>query len=66
MNYKSCIRCDHELLADDIAIYRKLVNRAATEFLCMDCLAQDFKCSRQDIEKLIDYYRKSGMCTLFR
>ncbi|MCR4735263.1 MAG: hypothetical protein K5829_09700 [Treponema sp.] len=66
MNYQSCFRCDHELLADDIAIYKKLVNRAADEFLCMDCLAQDMKCRRADLEKLIEYYRKSGMCTLFR
>lgn len=65
-NYQSCFRCDKELFADDIAIYRKLVNRGASEFLCMDCLAEDFKCTRQDIEKLIDYYRKSGQCTLFR
>lgn len=64
-NYQSCFRCGQELYADDIAIYRKLVNRGAKEFLCIDCLAKDFNCSRTDIEKLIDYYRKSGMCTLF-
>ncbi|MBR1639958.1 MAG: hypothetical protein IJ688_11280 [Treponema sp.] len=45
MNYQSCFRCDHELLADDIAIYRKLVNRGASDFLCMDCLAKDMRCT---------------------
>ena len=65
-NYDTCMRCSHKLYADDIAIYLKLVNRGATEFLCIDCLATDFKTCRQEIEKLIAYYRKSGECTLFR
>lgn len=65
-NYDTCMRCNSKLLADDIAIYLKLVNRGATEFLCIDCLASDFKTSRQKIEDLIAYYRKTGECTLFR
>ena len=58
--------CDKELLSDEIAIYKKLVNRGAERYLCIDCLAEYFKCSRKAIEDKIDYYRKSGECTLFR
>ena len=60
------MNCDEELLSDEIAIYKKLVNRGAEKYLCIDCLAEYFKCSRKAIEDKIDYYRKSGECTLFR
>ena len=73
-NYKTCKKCGSELLADDIAIHRKLINssafklisRNAEEFLCIDCLAEHFGCTRKDVEELIAYYRESGKCTLFR
>lgn len=48
-----------------IAIHRKLVNRNADEFYSIDCLAERFGTTREYIENLIDYYRKSGKCTLF-
>ncbi len=60
------MNCGKELLSDEIAIYKKLVNRGAEKYLCIDCLAEYFKCSRKAIEDKIDYYRKSGECTLFR
>ncbi len=65
-NYKTCKECGAELLSDDISIYRKLIDRGADEFLCIDCLAALLKSTRADIEKLIAYYRESGQCTLFR
>ena len=64
-NYKTCKSCNAELLADDIAIYRKLIHRNADEFLCIDCLAEHFQCTRPDIERLIQFYRDGGQCTLF-
>lgn len=64
-NFKTCTDCGAELLADDIAIFRKLVNRNADEFLCIDCLAERLGYSREDIERIIRYYRESGKCTLF-
>ncbi len=65
-NYRTCMTCGAKLLDDDIAIYRKLVFRAAEEFLCRDCLAKRFGCEREKIDRLIRYYRESGECTLFR
>lgn len=61
-----CYKCGKkELSGDELAIYRKLVNRGAAEFLCIDCLAEFFKCDKRDIEAKIKYYRDSGECTLF-
>ena len=34
-NYKTCKHCNKPLLADDIAIHRKLVNRNADENACI-------------------------------
>ena len=65
-NYKTCKQCDALIFDDDIAIYRKLVYRGADEFLCIDCLGDQLGCVREKIERLIQYYRESGECTLFR
>lgn len=64
--YDTCRQCGAALGGDDIAIYRKLVDRGAEDFLCIDCLAAYFKCPREEIEKRIRWYRESGNCTLFR
>ena len=62
----TCKKCGKENLSgDELAIYRKLVNRGAAEFLCIDCLADFFKCDKSEIEARIKYYRDSGECTLF-
>ena len=66
MNYTNCKECNAPIYADDMAIYMKLVRRDADEFLCIDCLARYFGCTRQDVEKLIKYYRENGTCGLFR
>lgn len=65
-NYQTCKKCGAPLLADDIAIYRKLVTRNAEEFFCIGCLADYFRVPRKAIEERIRYYRESGTCTLFR
>ena len=65
-NYKTCKQCGGPLGGDDIAIFRKLVNRGAEDFLCIDCLAAYFDCPREEIGKRIRWYRESGECTLFR
>lgn len=65
-NNKTCRECGAPLGSDDMAIYRKLVNRGAQDFLCISCLANRFQCPREEIEKRIRWYRESGECTLFR
>ena len=60
-----CKACGKRLTHDEAAVYRRLVNRGAGEFLCMDCLAAHFRCPRTLIEEKIAYFKSTG-CTLFR
>lgn len=59
-----CVKCKKELSHDDIGAYKKFVNRGAKEFLCIGCLAEHFKCSKELILKKIEYFKKTG-CSLF-
>ncbi len=65
-SYDSCKKCRAALGADDIAINRKLISRNVTDFYCIDCLAEYYNTCREAIEERIEYYRKSGHCTLFK
>lgn len=62
---RSCMNCASELCSDEIALYRKLVFRGATEYLCLDCLARELTTSRERLEGLIYYYHRTGLCCLF-
>lgn len=59
-----CIRCGALLTADDIGCHRKMVNRAAEEFMCIPCLAKHFGATESRVRELIEEYRAYG-CTLF-
>ena len=59
-----CIRCGKALDADDIGCHKKLVNRGATEFMCVSCLAGHFGSTEEKLRILIEEYRAYG-CTLF-
>lgn len=65
MTRHSCARCGTALSGDEIALYRKLVSRGATAYLCLDCLAQDCATTREKLQGLIDYYHRTGICSLF-
>lgn len=60
----NCKKCSRELTADEIAVYLKMVNRQASEFLCKTCLAQYFKVEEILIDKKIQQFKKNG-CMLF-
>ncbi len=59
-----CKNCEKSLLNDEIAIYKRLVNRGAQEFLCINCLAEHMEVEVSDIEEKIVQFKKMG-CTLF-
>ena len=59
-----CKKCGKELTGLDQAFYRKMVNRGATEFLCLGCTSQHFQISEERAHELIEHFRMSG-CTLF-
>ncbi len=59
-----CISCGHELTHDEIGLTKKLINRGATQYYCLNCLSEKFRCSTELLEKKIEQFRKQG-CTLF-
>ena len=59
-----CMDCGRPLTADEVAVTRKLINRGATAFRCVDCLARYFSVRPEDIRERIAYFRETG-CTLF-
>ncbi len=65
MNAETCVRCGRELTPDEIAVTKKLINRGATSFFCVDCLADQFEVRPEDIRERIAWFRASG-CTLFQ
>ena len=59
-----CIKCGAELSADEIALHKKLINRGATEHLCINCLAKHLDVTVGLLEEKIKQFRAEG-CTLF-
>ena len=59
-----CIRCGRKLSADEIGLHKKLFNRAAAEFMCIECCAAHFDVSVKLLENKIEEFKKMG-CTLF-
>lgn len=59
-----CRKCRKPLTSDEIAVTKKLINRGTTVYYCIECLAQAFDVSPENIQKKIEYYKSIG-CTLF-
>lgn len=59
-----CKDCGRPLTSDEVAVTKKLINRGATAFLCVDCLARYFEVKPADIEERIVHFKQMG-CTLF-
>lgn len=60
----NCKKCGKELSGNDIGLTKKLINRGSTEFLCIDCIAEKFDCTKELLEEKIRQFKESG-CTLF-
>ena len=60
-----CAVCGSDLDADEIALYKKLVNRGADSgFLCLCCLAAKLGTTVPALCESIVRFRRMG-CTLF-
>lgn len=59
-----CRKCGKELVPDEIAMTKKLINRGTTTWYCTGCLAETFAVTEEDIREKIQYYKNMG-CTLF-
>lgn len=59
-----CIKCGKKLTNDDIGFHKKLVNRGATEYCCIECLADYYGFSLEKAAEMIENFKKNG-CSLF-
>ena len=59
-----CRQCGRDVTKDEIGLTKKLINRGATEFLCLDCLARQFSVDPALLREKITQFRAMG-CTLF-
>lgn len=60
----NCLQCGRELIPDEIAMYKKLVSRKASGYMCFACIAKQFQVTEELIRKKADYFKKAG-CRLF-
>ncbi len=61
----TCASCQRELEYDEVGLSRKLMGRGTRTFLCITCLAADYKVPEEKLRDLIERY-KAGGCTLFK
>ena len=59
-----CTVCGRSLVNDEIALTKKMINRGATDFLCLSCLARRFDVPEEILLEKIEQFREMG-CTLF-
>lgn len=59
-----CMKCGKNLSQDEIGIHKKMINRGATEYFCLPCLAEYLKVSEDALKERINYFKTQG-CTLF-
>ena len=61
----NCKNCGAVLDNDTIALNKKLLNIDINEFCCLECLADMFDCSVDDLKIKIEEFKEEG-CTLFK
>ena len=60
----ACKKCSRPLTGDEIGLTKKLINRGATEFLCLKCLSREFGVEEKRLREKIEEFRKS-VCSLY-
>lgn len=63
MEQELCTRCGQKTSVLDRGIYRKLVSRTEEKFLCMKCLAEEFKVPEEALRERAEFLREN--CALF-
>ena len=60
-----CVRCGKKLARLDVVATMKFINRGATEYYCLDCIAEHYGVPVSRLREMIEYYRRQG-CALFQ
>ncbi|MGN0169199.1 MAG: hypothetical protein ACI39H_00370 [Lachnospiraceae bacterium] len=59
-----CKDCSKQLIKDEIALNKKIIDPKAKEYLCLNCMSESLDCSVEDLQIKIDEFKEQG-CTLF-
>ena len=59
-----CKQCGRILTKDEIGLHKKLYNRGATSYFCIDCSSQYLEVPVPLLQKKIEEFKAMG-CTLF-
>ena len=66
METKKCYVCGKSPLSkDEIGITKKLIDKKATNFYFLTCLAEDFEVDEEELIAKIEEFKNEG-CTLFK
>ena len=65
MQDEFCIKCQKPLTKDEIGLHKKLFNRAATEYMCINCISSYIEVPTDILENKITEFKNAG-CTLFK
>lgn len=58
------MECGRELTQDEVGLHKKMINRGATQFMCITCLANFYHCEEELLLRKIEQFREDG-CMLF-
>ena len=61
---QQCTECGKDLSKDEIALFRKLIDKKAKAFQCIECLSATLGCTVEDLETKIEEFKEQG-CSLF-
>lgn len=59
-----CIKCGKKLMNIDVGLHKKMINRGAREYMCIDCLSEYIGVSTDELRRKAEEFKKMG-CMLF-
>lgn len=63
---KKCYVCGKTpLTKNEVGLTKKLIDKKATSFYCIDCLADNLEVTTEELEAKIEEFKEEG-CTLFK
>lgn len=59
-----CMICKRELTSDETGLHKKLFNRGASQFMCINCSSEYLEVPKELLQSKIEQFKEMG-CTLF-